>query len=157
MINLKNYLYNLGKLKTGKRNKFIFAPFILIATFGLAFGFIESLSVPAFAFAKGKPKVDLSSPNAIESKTARVWIFKEDGSISCEGKGEPEKALRTELETQGIRVHSGKKESDGKMHMQMCGAPTGKGYAFEIDAKDLFKAEGLGFKRLVGANSLEKN
>lgn len=82
-----------------------------------------------------------------EGAAARVWVFKEDGSKSCEGMGEPMAAMQAQLKKAGVEVFSSKKANDQKMHIQMCGASTGKGYLFEIATKDLPKAIENGFER----------
>ena len=82
------------------------------------------------------------------SKDATVWVTQPDGAKSCEGE-DPAKTLEkvaNQLKTAGVQVLEMKKGNDGKMYMQMCGAPTGSLNAFKISKQDLAKAQGLGFQ-----------
>jgi hypothetical protein len=76
-----------------------------------------------------------------------LLIYKADGSLQCEKtKG----LLPEEMEKQfldGIKVFSRDKRADGLMHIQICGAPTGKINVFEILASQLTEAETRGFKK----------
>jgi hypothetical protein len=76
-----------------------------------------------------------------------VFVYKPDGSLQCgSAKGlsleEMEKSLR------GIPVLSRDKRPDGKMHIQVCGSPTGMINYFEINETSLKEAEARGFKKL---------
>ena len=57
------------------------------------------------------------------------------------------KKAELEKDLKGITTLSSRSDTDGMMHMQMCGTATGKVNVFEISDKDLAKAETLGFKR----------
>lgn len=75
----------------------------------------------------------------------RIKIYKPDGSLQC-GMGQaiaPE-VMREELE--GVEVYSSEKASDGMMHIQACGTPTGQINVFEIRQVDLDIASKKGFK-----------
>lgn len=78
------------------------------------------------------------------STSTRVLIAKKDGSRQCESKGLSPEEMEKQLK--GIKVHSRRKESDGMMHIQMCGAQTGRYNVYEIDAADLKKALSMGFQ-----------
>lgn len=81
----------------------------------------------------------------------RVEVFKADGSRQCEpDSGQSPAAMRTDLEAAGIRVHAARSASDGMLHMQVCGAPTGRINVFSIDAAGLDAARSLGFQPLAG-------
>ena len=89
----------------------------------------------AFAFA--------SKPNSIE----RVWIKRSDKSLQCQPKGAQSlEDAAHDLGKAKIRVLESKKVSDGKMRIQMCGAPTGEENAFLIEKSDLELARTLGFQ-----------
>jgi hypothetical protein len=82
------------------------------------------------------------------SKDTAVWITQPDGAKSCEGE-DPAKTLEkvsAQLKGAGIEVLEMKKGNDGKMYLQMCGAPTGSLNAFKIVKADLKKALELGFQ-----------
>lgn len=75
-----------------------------------------------------------------------VWIRKSDGGVSCEQeKAESlEKGAET-LKNAGVEVLESAKSSDGKMHIQVCGAPTGSENRYRISKSDIEKARVLGF------------
>lgn len=86
------------------------------------------------------PGTSMTTPNSI-------YVSKPDGSLQCRiGKGlsveEMEKQLR------GIPVLSKEKRPDGRMHIQVCGSPTGLINVFEILESSLNEAESRGFKKL---------
>lgn len=90
-----------------------------------------------------------SSSAAPETATAKVKVFKADGSRQCgQGKAVDAKIMEKELAKAGIKVLSSAKGSDGMMHTQVCGAATGNANIYEINSADLKKAEKLGFSRL---------
>lgn len=76
--------------------------------------------------------------------TDRLRVFKYDGSLQCnQGKVIPIESMKAELE--GIQVFASETKSDNQMHIQRCGALTGKAHVFEIDRKDLDQAKKQGF------------
>lgn len=92
------------------------------------------------------------------AKDATVWITQSDGAKSCEGE-DPAKTLEkvsAQLKAAGVQVLEMKKGNDGKMYMQMCGAPTGSLNAFKISKQDLAKAQGLGFQQEIAAAKDQK-
>jgi len=100
----------------------------------------------------------ISSAAAFAAKTSKsdtqVWVSISDGALSCdEGTGgrklaDSEALLKKAKVTQVLDRKDG---SDGKeMRAQMCGIPKGKEHHFLIHRKDLPKAEGAGFKAVVG-------
>lgn len=104
--------------------------FLLFFTFGCASGHCGR---------DGKPQ------DANQEKK-KIFIYKYDGSKQCEEHtGTDIDDMRTEL--LGIKIFSMSKKSDGQMRVQVCGALTGKANVYEISAKDLSKAEALGFKK----------
>lgn len=76
-----------------------------------------------------------------------VLVFKADGSLQC-GQGKGLAIEEMEKELKGIKVLSRDKRPDGKMHIQLCGSPTGMINVFEISEKNLKDAEARGFKKL---------
>jgi len=80
----------------------------------------------------------------------RIEVFKPDGSVQCEpDTGTPPETMRAELETAGITVYDARSASDGMMHIQVCGSPTGRINVFTIDGTALDEAQALGFQPLV--------
>ncbi|MGH1468958.1 MAG: hypothetical protein ACRBBP_08790 [Bdellovibrionales bacterium] len=76
----------------------------------------------------------------------KVLIYKYDGSKQCEEKtGADLDEMAKELS--GLKIFSMSKKSDGQMRVQVCGALTGRANVYEVSAKDLPKAEALGFKK----------
>lgn len=80
------------------------------------------------------------------SAPVRVRVYKPDGSRQCERRtGQPAEAMERELA--GIPVYHREKRSDGLMHIQVCGSPTGMINLYEIDSINLKKTEERGFKK----------
>ena len=99
--------------------------------------------IPLFAAMSG------SAP-APQSKGASIWIKKSAEAKSCEGEGEPAAAARKELEKAGVQVLEAVTGGDGMMHVQMCGADTGKHHYFRISEGDRAKAQAQGFADAPG-------
>ena len=77
-----------------------------------------------------------------------VLVYKADGSLQC---GAARGLSLDEMEKKdlsGIKVFSKDKRTDGLMHIQVCGSPTGMINVFEISIDALKEAELRGFKRL---------
>lgn len=80
--------------------------------------------------------------------TDQVWVSRSDGAESCAPKsGQSLEEGAAELKKAGVRVLDQRKGDDGKMHMQMCGAPTGSMNAYLIARDDLPKAIAHGFAK----------
>jgi hypothetical protein len=104
---------------------------------GLAAAVVILGAVTFVAATKHTPKA-LSQP--------QIWVSRPDGSKSCDGQGRPLASDRSALEGAGIPVADGKSGDDGLMHVQMCGAETGKVHRFLIPASSLEQAKKLGFQ-----------
>lgn len=76
-----------------------------------------------------------------------ILVYKPDGSLQC-GMGKSITAEDMEKELSGIAVSFREKRSDGLMHIQACGQPTGMVNVYEIPERSLSAAEKRGFKRL---------
>ena len=101
--------------------------------------------IPVFAAMTGSvpaPQKESSGPSA--------WVKKSAEAKSCEGEGEPSTLARKELEKGGVQVLEAVTGGDGLMHLQMCGADTGKQHYFRIPQADVAKAKGLGFSDAPG-------
>lgn len=76
-----------------------------------------------------------------------VRVYKSDGTLQCEANRPiPAADLKRLLEDNKIKVLRLEHTSDGVMHIQVCGSSTGRIYVFDIQAMDLEKALGLGFR-----------
>ena len=75
-----------------------------------------------------------------------VLVSKPDGSLQC-GMGKAISPEDMEKQLAGIKVISREKRSDGLMHVQVCGSPTGMLNIYEIPATSLKDAEAKGFKK----------
>lgn len=91
------------------------------------------------------PRSETASPEKAPA-TARVFVYKYDGSLQC-GMGRAISLEAMAKELTGTEVFSSAKKSDGLMHIQVCGSPTGKANVFEIPAQKLPWAETKGFKK----------
>jgi hypothetical protein len=76
-----------------------------------------------------------------------VFVYKPDGSLQC-GTAKGLSLEEMEKQLRGMPVLSRDKRPDGKMHIQVCGSPTGMINVFEIDETHLKEAEARGFKKL---------
>lgn len=80
------------------------------------------------------------------TKQATLFVYKPDGSLQC-GQGKAISPQEMEKQLDGIKVFSRENRSDGLMHIQVCGSPTGMINIFEISATSLKDAEKRGFKK----------
>jgi hypothetical protein len=117
------------------------------------------LSSPTAAFAGGRsaPTTPTAAASSLQGgqdngqdtrqDDGRVWVTASDGSKSCEkGSGTPLENGRAALRAKGVEVFDAKKSDDGMMHIQSCGASTGKQNAYWIRRSDMNRAEQLGFR-----------
>jgi hypothetical protein len=96
------------------------------------------------ATTSGDPgKADMNAKSPLGD---RVFVYKADGSLQCNmAKGIAPEEMEKELG--GIQVFSRATRADGKMHIQVCGSPTGQVNVFEIPSSSLKDAEKRGFKK----------
>lgn len=109
------------------------------------FTVVVALGFSACVTAEQKPaKWDVKATTASQQK---IWVTKSDGSTQCGGKkGALSPAMAAQqLKQAGIMVFQSKPGTDGQMHAQKCGAPTGATVDVEISRVDLRKALGYGF------------
>jgi hypothetical protein len=78
----------------------------------------------------------------------RVLVYKADGSLQC-GMGKAITPQEMEKQLNGIKVYSRENRPDGKMHIQVCGSPTGMINVYEIPQTSLREAEKRGFKKFT--------
>jgi hypothetical protein len=79
-----------------------------------------------------------------------VEVYKYDGSLQCDrGKEIFLEDMARELTENGIEVKASRKGSDGRMHITMCGASTGRLNVYSIASESLPRARELGFELLV--------
>ena len=79
-----------------------------------------------------------------------VFVYKVDGSLQCGGGTKVTAEVMEKNRLEGIRVISRKSQDDGRMHSQVCGAPTGHINVFEIPEGQLPTALARGFRQLQG-------
>jgi hypothetical protein len=92
---------------------------------------------------------DAASSSSVSSTAAAdsVWVGKPDGSQSCSaGSGQTLDMGAEQLKQANIHVLSSHKMSEAKMHMQLCGIPTGVSNVYEISRADLARALALGYR-----------
>jgi len=100
--------------------------------------------------APDSPPAPVVAPQGEEVATVatsrKVKVYKYDGSVQCSQR----KAVDLDVmarDLKGINIFSSKKQSDGLMHIQVCGSPTGMANVYEILEADLPRAEKAGFKK----------
>ncbi len=93
-----------------------------------------------------QPKENKLLPDT--SKNERVHVFKANGSLQC-GQGKSIDAAAMSKELKEITVYSSTTENDGKMRIQVCGAPTGNVNVYEIDKTNLDRAVSFGFSEWI--------
>jgi hypothetical protein len=80
-------------------------------------------------------------------KLPPVNIYKNTGEQQCgEHQGIPLDEMQSVLTKNKIIIYEARTQSDGLVHMTVCGAPSGKIHVFSIPQRDLKKAKKLGFK-----------
>lgn len=82
-----------------------------------------------------------------KQKSEKVYVYKADGSLQC-GMGQAVKMDVMAKELVGVVIHKMDNRSDGFMHIQACGTPTGRVNVYQISVIDLEKANKAGFKEL---------
>lgn len=98
------------------------------------------------AGAKSGQETKGNSVSVPKTSDSRVFVYKPDGSLQCGmGKGISPEEMEKQLD--GIKVYSRENRPDGKMHIQVCGSPTGQVNVYEIPASSLKEAEKRGFKK----------
>ncbi len=84
-----------------------------------------------------------------------LQVFKPTGEKQCstgpggKPRGIPLDEMQNTLASKKITVFESHTQSDGKMHMELCGSPSGTVHVFTISKKDLKAAEKLGFKLFI--------
>ncbi|HHH45011.1 MAG TPA: hypothetical protein ENK49_12810 [Gammaproteobacteria bacterium] len=79
-----------------------------------------------------------------------VEVYKYDGSLQCQRGSETSlEDMARELSENGIEVKSSRKGTDGRVHISMCGASTGRLNVYSIATESLPAAQALGFELLV--------
>jgi hypothetical protein len=105
----------------------------------------------ATAFSRKQPAPTATSGAGATSSTSapkadQVWVTRGDGAQSCTpGSGQSLDDGANELRKSKVRVLESRKGSDGKMHAQMCGLPSGSTNAYLIPKDDLPQAVALGY------------
>ncbi len=97
--------------------------------------------------ASATPDESAGKMNSKPVTSNTVLVYKADGSLQC-GQGKGISIAEMEKELKGIKILSRDNRADGKMHIQLCGSPTGQINVFEISEKNLKVAEARGFKKL---------
>ncbi|MDT0499228.1 hypothetical protein RM530_17940 [Algiphilus sp. W345] len=85
------------------------------------------------------------APSGADRAAAMLKVYKHDGAVQCQSKGEEAAVMARQLTDQGIAVQCAQKARDGRMHSMVCGRPSDSINVFAIRAEDLDKAESLGF------------
>ncbi|MCC7441939.1 MAG: hypothetical protein IT285_09910 [Bdellovibrionales bacterium] len=105
------------------------------------------IAVGILAFGAGVMAGVASKPASKGFAGKGVWVSRPDGSKSCEsGSGRPIESDEKALRDGGIPVIEANHGDDGQMHIQMCGAETGRTHRFRIPEDALPKARTLGFE-----------
>ena len=95
-------------------------------------------------FAKQRPPFE-----AADAAPADAAMLARGKAIATGGdatKGIPLEQMRGTLTKKKVLVYQARTQSDGLMHMTLCGAPSGTVHIFTIPKKDLKAATKLGFK-----------
>ena len=92
----------------------------------------------------GGAQSELNLPTDSSSKT-RISVYKYDGSLQC-GMGKSISLEEMRKQLKDVQVFRSDSKTDNLMHIQMCGSPTGKANAYEIDMSQLDAAKKAGFQ-----------
>ena len=83
------------------------------------------------------------------SSSENIWVKRSDFGVSCEkDKAQSLEAGAEDLKKAGIQVFESGKGADNKMHIQVCGAPSGNENRYLISKSEIEKAKALGFKEV---------
>jgi hypothetical protein len=105
---------------------------------GVAFGAMPKTKEPS--------QLMKSTSSAVQSG---VWVMRSDNAQSCEPKsGTSLKDDAEELKKAQIPILDSKKGSDGKFHIQMCGADKGTTNSFLIPKDKLPVALAMGYREV---------
>lgn len=127
--------------------KFIFICGVTLAFVGCSTGNCRSHQIAKEqAGAEVQPKENKLLPDP--TVTERVRVYKANGSLQC-GQGKRIDPTTMAKELKEIPVYKSSTENDGKLRIQMCGAPTGNVNVFEIDKTNLERALGFGFTEWI--------
>ena len=86
------------------------------------------------------------------SSSENIWVKRSDFGVSCEkDKAQSLEAGADDLKKAGIQVFESGKGADSKMHIQVCGAPSGNENRYLISKSEIEKAKALGFKEVPSA------
>ena len=77
-----------------------------------------------------------------------VKVYKYQGSVQCQGGGEPLMRMRRQLVKAGVKVVASHCGVDGLIYPSVCGAADGKINVFTIAQTNLAKAQAKGFNLL---------
>lgn len=102
-----------------------------------------TLSVSGLSFL---PSVLAAKPAPIPVKLIKVYKYQ--GSLQCQGGGEPLSVMRRQLVKARVKVLAGQCGVDGLMHPSVCGATDGQINIFTIARNDLAKSQVRGFDLL---------
>lgn len=122
-------------------------PVAIIQVCGAATGRVNSYVIPLADWKIISISVRGPSGFALwEFDEPTMEVFKYDGTLQCGGGSERSLAdMRKALDAAGVTVLKQRKDSDGMIRIQMCGASTGKINVFVISSEDLEAARALGF------------
>lgn len=82
-----------------------------------------------------------------DPKATKVWVYKYDQSKQCDKKpGTSIEVMLKDFKDMSITVYESKKQYDGLMRIQACGAFTGLANVFLIQKEDLNKAVSRGYQ-----------
>lgn len=91
-----------------------------------------------------------NSPNGVTAVDG-VWVARPDGALGCKPEsGQSLDTVAADLKTAGVTILESRKGSDHKMHVQVCGVPTGSQNAYKIPRSEFEKAKALGFRVAPG-------
>jgi hypothetical protein len=83
----------------------------------------------------------------------KIWITRADGSQQCGPKAPSPADVARKIQQAGILVYKSQTGTDGQMHNQSCGSPTGRTIDLLISRPDLGKALTLGFVTKSGSEA----
>lgn len=124
--------------------KFTFGGLSLLSAFFSVLLVATSIWVQCVsAMSKKSPQSDPQS----QSQANSIWVSRADGGQSCSpGSGQSLDEGAALLRKSKVRVLDSRKGNDGKMHIQVCGAPTGSANSYLIPREDIAQAVAQGFK-----------
>ncbi|MGZ3733531.1 MAG: hypothetical protein ACXVB9_04590 [Bdellovibrionota bacterium] len=106
---------------------------------------VVSFALAACTHAVQKPQTQWQVKTSTQSEQ-KIWVTRADGTRQCGKQRPPNPGLvAAQVQGAGVIVFQSRSGTDGQMHAQECGAPTGRTIDLQISRTDIQAVMNLGF------------